>query len=169
MSVDKLTSLHLTQQLLCVSAHIAGSYLITHDLPLGIDDKGTAFCKAVRLDQHLKVLRNAVGRVCQHGVIDLLNALGCIVPCLVDKMGIGRYRIDLTADGLELLVLVSQILQFGGTYKGKVRRIEEEHAPFAKNVFLAYKLKFVFMIGIGAKFRDFLIDHRHIYFLHKSC
>ena len=169
MSVDKLTCLHLTQQLLCVSAHIASSYLITHNLPLGIDNKGAAFCKTVCLNEDLEILRNAVGRVCQHGVIDLLNALGCIVPCLVDKMGIGRYRIDLTADGLELVVLVSQILQLGGTYKGKVRRIEEEHAPLSQNIFLAYKLKFVFVIGIGAKFRDFLIDHRHIYFLHKSC
>ena len=84
-------------------------------------------------------------------------------------MGIGGHGIDLTADGLKLLIFVSQVLQFRGTHKGKVRRIEEKHAPLAKNIFLADKLEVIFVIGIGAEIRNFFVDHRHSYFLHKSC
>ena len=39
----------------------------------------------------------------------------------------------------------------------------------SKDVFPAHKLKVIFMIGIGAKIGNLLIDHRHTYFLHKSC
>ena len=167
--MDKLAGLYLAQQLLCVSANITGSHFITHDLALGIDNESTPLGKAVRLDQHLKILGNAVGGVCKHRIVDFLNPLRRIVPSLVDKMGVGGYRIDLAADGAELLILVSQILQLRGTHEGKVRRIEEKDAPLTKDVFLAYKLKVIFVIGVGAKIGNFLIDHRHTYFLHKSC
>ena len=56
MGMDKLAGLYLAQQLLCVSAHITGSHFITHDLALGIDNESTPLGKAVRLDQHLKIL-----------------------------------------------------------------------------------------------------------------
>ena len=115
------------------------------------------------------ILGNAVGGVCQHRIVDFLDALGGIVPSLVDKVGIGGHGVNLTADGLKLLVLVRQILQLRRTNEGKVRRIEEKDAPFSKDIFLAYKLKLVFVIGIGAKIGNFLVDHRHTYFLHKSC
>ena len=91
------------------------------------------------------------------------------MPSFVDKMGIGGHRIDLAADGLELLVLFRQILQLGGTHKGKVRRIEKEHAPLSQDIFLSYNLIFVLVLGIGAIIGNFLIDHRHAYFLHTSC
>ena len=91
------------------------------------------------------------------------------MPCFVDKMGIGGHRIDLAADCLKLLVLFCQILQLGRANEGKVRRIEEEYTPLAQDVFLTYKLEFVFVIGIGAKIRNFFIDHRHAYFPHNSC
>ena len=72
-----------------------------------------------------------MGGVSQHGIVDLLDAIGCIVPCLVDKVGIGGYGVDLAADSPELLVLVRQIFQLGGTDKGKVGGIEEKYAPLA--------------------------------------
>ena len=140
MGVYKLAGLYLAQQLLRISAHIAGCYLIANDLSLGIDNESAALSKTIRFDQYLKILGNAVGGVSKHGVVDLFDPLGRIVPCLVDEMGIGGHRIDLTADGPELLVLIRQILQLRGTHKGKVRRIEEKDAPLAKDILLAYKL-----------------------------
>ena len=161
MGVNKLTGLHLPKQLFCVSAHITGNYFITHDLSFGVDDKRAALCKTVCLNQHLKVLGNAVGRVSQHGIIDLFDSLRRIVPCLVDEMGISRQGINLTADGFKLLVLVRQILQFRRTHKGKVRRIEEKHTPFAQDILLGHKFEIVLVERVDAKIGNFLIDHRH--------
>ena len=102
----------------------------------------------------------------QHGIVDLLDPLRSIMPCFVNEMSIGRHGIDLAADGTELLVLIRQILQLRGTYKGKVRGIEEKDTPFSEDIFFAHKLKFIFVVGIGAEIRNFLVDHRHICFLH---
>jgi hypothetical protein len=81
------------------------------------------------------------------------------MPCLVDKVGIRRNGIDLTADLSELLILLCQILQLRRTDKGKVRRIEEEYAPLAHDILFADKLEFVLMIGISAKIGNFPVDH----------
>ena len=168
MSVDELAGLHLAQQLLGISAHIAGRYLVTHDLTLRIDDEGAALGKTVRCDQHFKVLGNAVGRVCQHRIADLPDPFGRIVPRFVDKMGIRGHGIDLAADGAELLILIRQILQLCGAYEGEIRGVEEENTPFPQDVLPADKLELLFVIGIGAEIGNFPVDHRHTCFLHKS-
>ena len=129
--MDKLASLHLAQQFLGVPAHVAGSYLVAYDLTFRINNKSTTLGKTIGLDKYLKISGECVGRVCQHGVIDLLDPVGCIMPCIVNEMGVGGHGIDLAADGPELLILVRQIFQFGGTDKGKVRGIEEKYAPLA--------------------------------------
>jgi hypothetical protein len=102
-----------------------------------------------------------VGGVSQHGIVDLLDSLGCIVPCLVDEMGIGGHGINLAADGFKLFVLVRKVLQLRGTDKGKVGGIEEKHAPLAQDILFGYKFEIVFMKCVGAEIGNFLIDHRH--------
>jgi hypothetical protein len=59
--------------------------------------------------------------------------------------------IDLTAYVFEILVFVCKILKLCGTYKGKIRGIEEKHAPLAENIFLGHELEIVLMERIGAK------------------
>jgi hypothetical protein len=45
----------------------------------------------------------------------------------VNKVGVTRNRVDLTANLLELLVLVLKILKLGWAYEGEVCRVEEEY------------------------------------------
>jgi hypothetical protein len=104
--------------------------------------------------------------VSQHGVIDLLDSLRGVMPGLVDEMGVSGNGIDFAADGSELLVLVCQILQFRRTHEGEIRGIEEKDTPLTQDIFLADKLKVIFVVGIGAEIGNFLVDHRHICFLH---
>jgi hypothetical protein len=159
--MDKLACLDLSQQFPRISAHIAGSYFIANDLALRIDDKGAALSKAVRLDQHLKIFGKAMGGICQHGVVDLLDPIGCIMPRLVDKVGVCGHGVNLTANGLELLILVRYVLQFCGANKGKIGGIEEKYTPFPKNILLGNEFEIVLVECVGAKIGYFFIDHRH--------
>ena len=161
MGVNKLAGLHLAEKLLCVAAHVARRDLIAHDLALGVDDERAALRQTVGFDQHLEIAGQGMGRVCQHGIVDLADAFGRIVPRLVDEMGIGGHRVDLAAYIAELLVLVRQILQLRRADEGEVRRIEEEYAPLAENVFLGNKLEVVGVIGIDLEIGYFLVDQRH--------
>ena len=151
MGVDELTGLNLSQQFFGVSAHVTGRYLVAHDFALGVDDKGAPLGQTIGLNQHLEVSGDTVGGVSQHGVIDLLDPIGRIVPCFVDKMGVCGHGVNLTADGPELLVLVRQVLQLCRANEGEVSGIEEKYAPLAENIFLRYKFKIVLVERVGAK------------------
>ena len=106
MLMHKLTGLNLAKKLLRITSHVSGGYLVAYDLSLGIDDECSALGKTVSGDQHVEILGNTVGRIRQHGIIDLLNAVRRIVPRLVDKMRIRGDGIHFTTDGLELIVLI---------------------------------------------------------------
>ena len=110
-----------------------------------------------------------MGGVSQHGIVDLLDPVRGIVPCFVNKMGIGGHGVDFATDALKLLILVRQVLQLRGTHKGKVGGIEEKYAPHAQNILLRNEFEIVFVERVGAKIGNFLIDHRHIQFLQRSC
>ena len=83
------------------------------------------------------------------------------MPGLVDKVGIGGHGIHLTANGLELFILVGQILQLCGTNEGKVGGIEEKHTPLTQNIFSGHHLEIIPVKGIGAEIGYFLVDHGH--------
>ena len=80
----------------------------------------------------VKILGQGMGRVGQHGVLDFLDALGRIMPGLMDKVSIAGNRVDFTVCCLELGVFIGQVFQLGGAYEGEIGRIEEKYAPFAE-------------------------------------
>ena len=58
------------------------------------------------------------------------------MPGFMDVMGIAGNGIDLAACILKIRIFICQILQLCGANKGKVRRIEEEHAPLAEKILI---------------------------------
>ena len=142
--------LDLPQQLVGVAAHVAGVDLIGHDLPLGVHHKGAPLGHAVGLDIDLEVLGQGVGGVGQHGVLNLLDALGGVMPGLVDEMGVAGDGVDLAAGGLEVGVLVGQVLQLRGADEGKVGGVEEEHRPLAQDIGLGDRLECPLVVGLDA-------------------
>ena len=58
------------------------------------------------------------------------------MPCFVREVGVGRDRVDVHAQLLELFIMVSHIAQFSRANEGEVSRVEEEHTPAAFGVFL---------------------------------
>ena len=65
------------------------------------------------------------------------------MPCLVHEMCVCGNGINLTAYVFEILILVRKILKLCGTYKGKIRGIEEKYAPFTEDILLRYRLEIV--------------------------
>ena len=55
MFIDELASLQLAQQFIGVAPHVSGIDFISHDFSLGIHDKGTPLCHAVRFDIYFKI------------------------------------------------------------------------------------------------------------------
>ena len=102
-----------------------------------------------------------MGGVGQHGILDILDALGSVMPRLMDEMGIAGNRVDFAADGLEFLIEIGQILQFCGAHKGKIGRIEEEHAPLAKHIGLGNGPEGIVLIALDGKIRNFFLDQGH--------
>ena len=74
---------------------------------------------------HLKVSGDRSGRIAQHRVTDLADGVGRVVPRLVRKMRVGRYRIDFNAERLEGVVVVGEVAEFGRADEGEVGRVEE--------------------------------------------
>ena len=61
MCGNKLTSLQLTEQLLGISAHIAGADLIGNNSSLGVDNKAAALRKTIGFDIHPKIFGQCIG------------------------------------------------------------------------------------------------------------
>lgn len=134
---DKLAGLHAAQQLIRVSPDAALDHFIGNDPALRVYDKGAAFRHAFCFDIDIKVTGQGMGGVGQHGIPDLPDALGRVVPGLVHKVRVAGYGVDLTADLFELLVFIRQILKFRGADEGEIRRVEEEYALLAQYIRLA--------------------------------
>ena len=104
--MDKLAGLQLTQQLIGVTSHVTGIDFISHDLSLGIYDKGSPLCYAIRLDIYLKIPGKNMCGVCQHRVADLFNPVRSIMPCFMNIMGVTGYGIHLATSRLEIRILI---------------------------------------------------------------
>ncbi len=64
------------------------------------------------------------------------------MPCLMCKLAVGAYAIDLRTEFLEFIIIVGHIDQFRRTHKCEVCRIEEENGPFALEIGIGHFLKF---------------------------
>ena len=157
----ELAGLHATEQLVGVAAHVARGHFVRDDLAVGVHDEASSLGQAVLFDKHLEVARQSMRRVGQHGVLDLLNALGSVVPRLMHEMGVRGNGVDLAPGGLELVVLVGQVLKLGGTHEREVGRVEEEHAPLAQDVVLGHRLEFAILKRLHAEISYLFVDHRH--------
>jgi len=99
------------------------------------------------------------GGIGEHGILDLLDAVRGIVPCLVHEVRVGAYRIYFHAEAFEVLVLVSHIFQFGRTYESEVGGIEEEYRPLAEHVLVGHGLEFTVVIGLYFEFGNVRVDY----------
>ena len=157
----ELARLHLPQQLVGVPAHIAGVDLIGYDFPLGVDNEAAALRYTVGLNVDLKILRQTMCGVGQHGILDLLDALRGVMPRLMDKVGIAGNGVNLAADGLELFVEVCQVLQLCRAHEGEVSGIEEKHAPLAKYIRLGDGAERVVLIALDREIGNFFLNQGH--------
>ena len=60
------------------------------------------------------------------------------MPRFVGEVGISRDRVNVYAQLLQFVVMVSHVAQFGRANEGEVSRIEEEDAPATFGIFLGY-------------------------------
>ena len=157
----ELAGLHLPQQLVGVPAHIAGVDLVGHNFSLGVDDEAAPLCHAVGFDVDLKILCQTMRGIGQHGILDLLDTLGGVMPRLMDKVGIAGNCVDLTAGRLELGVLICQVLQLRGAHKGEVGGIEEKHAPLSQYIRLGNGVKGVILVALDREIGNFFLNQGH--------
>ena len=100
--------------------------------------------------QHVEVAADRAGRVADHRVLDLADGVGGVVPRLVGEVGVGRHRVDLDAELLELGVVVGQVAELGRADEGEVGRVEEHDRPLALEVGVADVDELAVVEGGGA-------------------
>lgn len=83
------------------------------------------------------------------------------MPGFVDIMGIAGNRIDLASGFLELWIILCQIFQLRRANEGKVRRLEEEHAPLSQHILFRNRLKTAVAISLHGKIADFFLNERY--------
>ena len=76
----------------------------------------------------------APGGVAEHRVLDLADRVGRAVPRLVREVGVGRHRVHLDAEALQILVVVGEVAELGRADEREVGRVEEEDRPLAAQV-----------------------------------
>ena len=81
-----------------------------------------------------------------------------VVPCLVDELRVARDGIDLTAEFLEGIVVILQILKLRRTDERKIGRIEEEYTPLAKKIVLRDGAEFMILVCFHRELADFFVD-----------
>lgn len=160
--MDELASLELAEELVGVAPDIAAVDFIGDDLALGVYDERSALGETGIGDQDLEVARESLSRIGEHRIGYLRDALGVVVPGLVDEVGVAAYGIDFASCGLELSVDVLEVLKLRRADERKVRRIEEEYAPLPLDVSLGHSLEVVVLVSLHRKIGDFLVDERHV-------
>src|SRR5690606_18584754 len=129
-----LGSLDLAQQVGSVTADAFGGDFHSLDDAFRVNDEGTAVGQTLVFTQDLEVAADLQGRVTDHGVLDLADGFGAVVPGLVGEVGVGGNGVDFHAQLLELGIVVGQVAQLGRADEGEVGRVEEEDRPLALQV-----------------------------------
>ena len=80
----------------------------------------------------------------------------------MDEVRVRADGVDVYAQLLELLVVVSQVGQLGGADEGEVTGVEEEDAPLALEVLLRYfEEALVLAISVDLEFWELAVDDAH--------
>jgi len=151
------------QQLGGIAADATGVDFDDLDRAGRINHEGATLGQACFLDHHFEVARDQAGRITDHRVLDFLDGVGGVVPCLVGEMGVGGNAVDFHAHFFELGVVVGQVAQLGRADKGKVRRVEEHHRPLALQLRVGNVDKFTVVVCGGLERLHFSVDQvRHV-------
>ena len=156
----KLSSLYLAHEFVGVTADAVVLDFSHLDLTFGIDEERAAIGHTFFFNVHAEAFSERAEGIGEHGVLNLLDAVGSVVPCLVNEVRVAAHGEHFHAHSLQFLVLFSEVYEFGGADEGEVGRIEEEERPFALDVFAAYGLKFAVVVGLYLKFGYLCIDDR---------
>ena len=152
------------QQLLGVAADAVVLDLDQFDDSFGVHYERAAIGHALLLDHYAEAAGKHAGRIGEHRVLDLADALRGVVPGLVHEVRVGAHRVDFDAHGLELLVLLGHVYQLGGAYEGEVGGVEEEYGPLALDVFVGDGLEYAVVVGLDLELGDRGIDDRcHVF------
>ena len=134
VSSNVLSSLDFAQQLGSVTANAAIVQFNDFDLAFRVDHEGATIRQTSFFDQYVEVARDSVGRVADHGVLDFADGWRSVVPGSVGEVSVGGNAVDLDAQFLECVVVVSQVFQLGWAYEGEVCWVEENDRPLAFQV-----------------------------------
>src|SRR5690606_12014388 len=85
---DVLGSLDLAQQVGSVTADAFGGDFHSLDDAFRVNDEGAAVGQTLVFTQDFEVAADLHGRVADHGVLDLADGFGAVVPGLVGEVGV---------------------------------------------------------------------------------
>ncbi|MCY1418472.1 hypothetical protein D9M71_340330 [compost metagenome] len=102
-----------------------------------------------------------MGRVADHGVLDLADGWRSVVPGSVGKVGVGGNAVDLDAQFLERVVVVSQVFQLGRADEGEVGRVEEHDRPLAFQVSVRDFYEVAIFECVSFERFNLAVDDRH--------
>ena len=151
---NKLRCLNASVKLVRISSHISGYHLVGDNPSFRIYDKAAPLRHSVSLNHYLKVSGKTSGRVCQHRIFNLFDCVRRIVPCLVYKMAVAGYAVNLAAGRLKLLIFICQVFQLRRANKGKIGRIKEKYRPFSHNIRFAHFPELPVRKGLHSKITD---------------
>ncbi|MNR60135.1 hypothetical protein D3C85_1815510 [compost metagenome] len=83
------------------------------------------------------------------------------MPGSVGKVGVGGNAVDLDAQLLERVVVVSQVFQLGRADEGEVGRVEEHHRPLAFQVCVRDFYEVAIFECVSFERFNLAVDDRH--------
>ncbi len=134
MVADVLRRLDLADELGGVAADALARDLEHLDDAVGVDDERGALGEAGARAHDVEVGGDGTAGVAEHEVLHLGDRVGGRVPRLVREVGVGRDRVHLDAEALQLLVVVGEVAELGGADEGEVGGVEEHDRPVAAQV-----------------------------------
>jgi hypothetical protein len=159
---DVLRGLHLAQQFAGVAANAVVVDFAQLDLAFRVDHEGTAQSQAFFFDQHVEVTRDCQSRIGNHRILDLLDRVRRVVPCLVGEVRIGRHAVDLHAELLKFGITIGQVAQFSRANKREVSRVKHDDRPLALQGFVGNGLKVAIVVSGCLERFDLAVDDRHL-------
>lgn len=152
------SSLYLANELFSVAADAIVLDFCNLNETLGVYEECTTIGSAIFFVEDTKTARDNAEVVSEHGVGDLLDAVGSVVPSLVREVRVSAYRVNFHTHFLELTILFGKVNEFGGANEGEVCRIEEEDAPLACDVCAAHFLEVAVVESLYLEFRCLCVD-----------